>query len=152
MPKLDAAMCDKLCGDVARLSDDAKPLWGKMTPPQMRGHMRGVLEYTMGTGPEMPFRGNALSRNVFRHLILSGLVKIPKGVKLPRQKDGTPVPIPDCTREELEESLRKYVAGVESGKFQPRMHPFFGRLTAREWQKFHVAHFKHHFSQFGVWS
>jgi hypothetical protein len=152
MPMLDAAMCDKLCRDLAQLRDDAKPLWGTMSAPQMRGHMWSVLEYTMGTGDEMPFRGNALSRHIFRHLILSGALKIPRGIKMPRQKSGKPVPVPECSAEQLEASVRKFVAGMENGGFEPRMHPFFGRLSSAEWQKFHVAHFKHHFSQFVIWS
>lgn len=152
MPKLDAALAEKIVSRMSTLSEDTRPQWGKMTPAQMRGHLRMVVEYTMGNGKEIPFKGNWKSRMIFRPLILNGIVPIPHNIKVPRQKDGSEVPTPDATVEELQSTLKRYVEAVAAGKLSPRTHPFFGLLSAAEWQKFHAAHFKHHMTQFGVWS
>ncbi len=152
MPKLDAAMVQKIYSDLSKLSEDTKPQWGKMNVAQMRGHMMMAVQYSLGVGNEMPFKGNWKSRNIFKPLILSGLVAIPKGVKLPKQKDGTDAPMPLTSLEELKATLDEFVAKASAGQSPTRMHPFFGPLAPGEWQKFHVAHFKHHLTQFGVWS
>lgn len=150
MPKLDAAAVETVIAQLATLSEDTRPQWGKMTLPQMRGHLRMVVEYTMGQGPELPFRGNWKSRHIFRRLIISGLVPIPHNIKLPRQKDGSEVPMPDATLNELKQTLDEYLRTVEAGRAPARTHPFFGVLSAKEWQGFHAAHFKHHLLQFGL--
>jgi hypothetical protein len=152
MPKLDAALAAKIVSNLSALPEDTQPKWGKMSVPQMRGHLRMVVEYTMGAGKEIPFKGNWKSRHIFRPLIISGLVAIPHNIKVPRQKDGSEVPTPDATIEELKATLDKYVAQAAAGKLSPRTHPFFGVLTPAQWQGFHAAHFKHHLLQFGAWS
>ncbi|MBI1317702.1 MAG: DUF1569 domain-containing protein [Candidatus Hydrogenedens sp.] len=152
MPRLDQTLADRAIAGLESLPEDVKPLWGKMNRAQLYGHLNVTLLYCMGKGPDMPFKGNWKSRMLFRPLILSGMVSIPKGVKLPAPKGmKTPPPPPEATMEELAGTIRAFVAASKTGDLQRRMHPFFGELSGPEWQQFHAAHFKHHLKQFGVW-
>ena len=152
MPKLDSALAARIIPALQGISADATPLWGKMNRPQMYGHVRATLRYPMGQGPDMPFKGNWKSRWIFRHMILGGIVEIPKGIKLPAPKGAAEPPAPpEATFDELRETIEEFVAKGEAGELQHRMHPFFGMLNNSDWQRFHVAHTKHHMKQFGVW-
>jgi len=152
MPRLDKDLAPKFIAAFESIPEDAQPLWGEMNRPQLYGHINTVMRYCEGQGPDMPFRGNWKSRWIFRPLILSGLVKIPKGVKLPRPKGMKEMPPPpEATMEELRDSILRFVQAAEQGEIPPRMHPFFGLLSGPEWQQFQAAHTKHHLRQFGVW-
>lgn len=152
MARLDAAMAKKIARDLERLTPDTPAKWGKLTAPTMMGHIQVVLMYTMGQLQDLPYKGNLLTRHLFRHLVVNDLVSIPHNVRLPRPADGTPIPAPPITADELNRTIEEYVALVAAGKAPTRLHPFFGPLTPSEWQRFHVAHCKHHLKQFGVWS
>ena len=152
MPVLDKALAERIVTQLGGVAEDQKPLWGTMTPAQVRGHLMMVVRYTLGEGPEIPFKGNWKTKNIFKHLILNGIVEIPHNIKLPRQKDGQPAPVPEATLEELEEALTRYMEAHSTQADLPtRTHPFFGPLTPREWLRFHVAHFRHHLKQFDCW-
>lgn len=151
MAGLDRALADLYVQRLARLTPDARPQWGKMNVPQLLGHLRIVVLYTMGQGPEMPFKGNFVTRNVFRHLILMRMVAIPKNVPLPKPKGIKEMPPPpEGTVEQLREVLGQYLDRYEQRQLKPQMHPYFGTLSPGEWNKFHVSHFTHHLKQFGV--
>lgn len=152
MPRLDRNMVDRICAQLAALPEDTKPLWGGMTPGQMRAHMNAVMKSNMGDGPDANFHGNFITRHVFRRLVLAGLVEIPHNVKLPSKMRSVVIDIPEIPLEELRATLNTYLDKLERGELKSRTHPFFGLLTPSEWQQFHAAHFKHHLKQFGVWS
>jgi oxepin-CoA hydrolase/3-oxo-5,6-dehydrosuberyl-CoA semialdehyde dehydrogenase len=152
MPRLDQDFAKRAIDSVGSIAPDAKPLWGKMNRAQLYGHLHLAVGYSLGHGPDMPFKGNWKSKMIFRPLILSGLVSIPKGVKLPAPKGmKTPPPPAEATLEEMTATINAFVAAAKSGSVSRRMHPFFGELSGPEWQQFHAAHFKHHMKQFGVW-
>jgi hypothetical protein len=151
MPRLDRSYVDEVCSRLERLAPDARPLWGKMSQAQLLGHLNAVVRYTMGQGPRMPFRGNAVSRYIFGPLVRAGIVAIPRNVKLPRpegMKERSPMP--EGTLEDLRVTLDAYLNAFEQGQLAPCVHPFFGMMPPRQWNKFHVRHFEHHLKQFGV--
>ena len=151
MPCLNAAFAEECVQRLARLSPDARPVWGNMTVPQLLGHLNMVVRHTMGERPaQVPYKGNFKSRHIYRHLILGGLLAIPRNIRMPRPPELKSAPMPECMLEQLRETLNEYLLHCQEGKLQPQLHPFFGQLTAREWTKFHAAHFKHHLTQFGV--
>ena len=152
MPALDAPMADKILAQLATLPADVTPAWGKMNRAQLYGHLNAVIAYSTGKGPEMPFRGNFKTRNIFRPLAVNGWVRLPRNVRLPRPAGAkeTPPP-PEATLEEFEATLRNYVARLHDGDLPSRTHPFFGVLNPAEWSRFHWNHFRHHMEQFGVW-
>ena len=152
MAGLNQAFAEEIIKKLERVDPGAKPIWGKMTAPQMIGHLRKVLQYTMGEGPSMPFRGNWFSRHVLRHLIVHQVVAMPKNVRLPRPKGMKDMPPPaEATTGELLETLHEYLERHQRQELPSRVHPFFGELGPEAWNKLHVAHFKHHLKQFGVW-
>jgi len=136
---------------LATLAPDVRPQWGKMNRAQLFGHLRSVLQYAMGEGPAMEFRGNWNSRYLFRPMILHGLVAMPRNVRVPRPKGMKEHPQPpEATFEEFEAALGEYVRRHQAGEIAPQMHPFFGLMDRRDWARFHRAHFRHHLRQFGL--
>lgn len=151
MRAFDAAYVEEVMKRLEGLPADRKPNWGTMTPAQMIGHLNVTVRYMAGNGPEMPFKGNMKTRYVFKPLILNGIVAFPHNIKLPTPKGMTAPPPPtDGTPEELRNSMNEFIEKRDRGELSPRTHPFFGPLNSREWSKFQVGHFKHHFLQFSI--
>jgi len=151
MSGMDRKHAEQVLARLESVTQDAQPLWGRMTAPQLFGHLTDSLRYTMGEGPSMPFRGNWVSRTLLRPLIAGGWVAMPKNVKLPRlEGQKTRPPMREGTLDELRTVMDAYLDGFASGSLPPRMHPFFGLLPAATWNRLHVQHFKHHLKQFGV--
>lgn len=152
MRKLDRTTAKAILAKLDRIPTDAKPRWGKMNRAQLYGHLALVMRHMLGQTPEMPFKGNWVTRNIFRHLVVNGIVEIPHNVRLPRPK-GAPKDLetPTCELVDVERALNEYLDALDQNSIPPAQHPFFGVLTHNEWRKFHIAHFKHHCKQFGVW-
>lgn len=152
MAGLNRVMAEQIVRKLEALPPDRVPAWGTMSVPQVLGHLRAVLMYTMGHFPDMPNKGNWKSRILFKPLIISGIKAIPRGIRMPRPKGVKEMPPPpEASPGELLETLHEYLERYERGELSGRMHPFFGVLSAKQWNKFHVAHFRHHMTQFGVW-
>ena len=135
----------------ATVAEEATPAWGTMTRDQVQGHLNKVILYTLGEGPEMPFRGNFKTRHLFRHIILLGLKEIPHNIKVPRPEGVSKEKFfPAASLEELSETIDRYVAAIDGGNLTSRTHPFFGTLSPRQWQRFHRLHFIHHMKQFAI--
>lgn len=151
MAKLNTNYAHLALGRLEKLTDDATPRWGTMTAAQMVGHLNQVVLYTMGHGPEMPYRGNWKSRYVFRPLIVGQFVKMPRNVRLPRPEGSRgPRVFPEGTLEELRVTLDEYLRRAECRDLPARMHPFFGRMAPWAWQRIHHSHFEHHLAQFAL--
>jgi len=154
MRKLDRDSAKQLLQKLAQIPEDAKPLWGTMNRAQLYGHLVLVMRHMLGDGPGLPFKGNWLTRNVFRHLIVYNVVEIPHNVRLPRPNGvpkGAAIEPPTATLADVEAAMSAYLDGLDAGTVRPALHPFFGVLRNDEWRRFHIAHFKHHCKQFGVW-
>lgn len=151
MPALNQSISNRILEQLKKLAPQTKPLWGTMTPAQMIGHLNTGVKYTMGEGSEMPFKGNWKTRYIFKHILLHGIKEIPHNIKLPKAKSGKDVTKSEATTDELTATLEKYLSELDGGDLPTRTHPFFGPLTAKEWQKFHHAHFMHHMKQFDSW-
>lgn len=129
-----------------KLEPDTAPQWGRMTADDVIPHFAFVVRYSMGNGKPV-FFGSWLTRGVLRPLIFSGIVKIPKNVKMPMPDYSTEtVRTPDA----LNGLLDEYLAAVESGDLRMNPHPAFGDIGIDGWARFHVKHFEHHLTQFGL--
>ena len=154
MKMLDRTLAAEIVYKLGQIPADATPRWGKMSRDQLYGHLALVMRHMLAQTPPLPFKGNWKSRHIFRHLILNGIVEIPHNIRLPRPTGlpkGEELVPPTCSLEDFQRALDEYLSAAESGSLPPAMHPFFGLLTVTEWRKFHIAHFKHHLKQFGVW-
>jgi oxepin-CoA hydrolase/3-oxo-5,6-dehydrosuberyl-CoA semialdehyde dehydrogenase len=151
MARLTRESLPQVLARLERIESDRQPQWGKMNTAQLFGHLHQVVRYTMQTEVQMPFKGNWKSRWIFRPLILNGVVKIPKNIRVPRMA-GQKVapPPPEASYGDLQLALDDYLAAQEAGTLPSACHPFFGNLSAQDWSRFHWRHFDHHCRQFGV--
>lgn len=151
MKTFDHAFGRELVSRLESLPEDAKPVWGSLTRGQLIAHLANTLRYTLGQGPELPFKGNIKSRTLFKFLILNGFKEIPRNIRLPR-----PAEIPkehwfqEGPIDMLREAMDAYFAALEKGGLPTRIHPFFGPLNEKEWRKLHRHHFTHHLKQFEI--
>jgi len=151
MKVFDQEFAREMLSRLESMPEDARPQWGAMTRGQLIGHLASMLRYTAGEGPEIPFKGNFKSRTVFKFLILSGIKPIPHNVRLPRPAE---IPKEAWFKEEsitqLREAVDAYFAMAAENALPTRIHPFFGPLTGRQWQRMHRIHAIHHLTQFGI--
>jgi len=133
-----------------KIAPDAKPIWGTMTPAQMIGHLNGAVRYSMGYGPDIPFKGNWKTKYIFAPLILNGIKQIPRNIKVPRPKGTKSFDPPTADLATLEASLGELLGKMDDGSFDPPYHPFFGTIGPNSWMKFHGVHLDHHLRQFGA--
>jgi len=151
MKVFDEAFSSEVSTRLGGLPDDVTPNWGSMNRGQLFGHLNNVIQYTLGELPEMPFRGNFKTRHFFRHIIMFGLKEIPHNIRVPKIKGVSKESMfPELPLETLEASMALYLEKVAEGGLPSRTHPYFGVLSAPQWQRFHRIHFTHHLKQFGV--
>ena len=134
---------------INKLNGDEKPLWGKMTADQMISHLVQATE--------LPFvetvadRSNLVSRIFIKPLILYCLT-MPKEVKvspdLNQQENGRKPQGFDVDKAVLLNSIEKL--GTLPTDHKCLAHPFFGKMTAKEWAIIAHKHIDHHLKQFGV--
>jgi hypothetical protein len=80
------------------------------------------------------------------------IVKIPKGIRLPKVPNSKePLPPAEVDIDTLRATVERYLDALDAGNLPAtRTHPFFGPLDPATWCKFHVAHCGHHLRQFGL--
>lgn len=145
----DTAALDEMKERLARLVPDSPRQWGKMSPSQAMEHTARVLE--MATGDDQPikqiFLGKALSW-IFKNKFLG---EEPFRKNAPTGPDYVVKDEPefDATRERLKELIAKFNSMGEAG-LDGNVHPFFGRLTGKQWGETQYKHVDHHLRQFGV--
>ena len=129
-----------------QLRPEAKPLWGRMTAPQMLAH---VSDWMLMASGDLPV---AEKRVVLRYPPIKQLaiywLPFPKGLPTAREL---------LTRTPYEwgaecESMRARVEAFEKlyQKSEWPHHPVFGRLSGQSWGVLGYRHTDHHFRQFGV--
>lgn len=143
----DRAFVDSSLGRMGEISDDAKPVWGSMSPGQMRAHLQLAIRYSLGKEEESPDESKPLLNMILIPVLLSGIMKLPKGVKGPAMYDAA---APSATLDEVKAELEEYLTNYEGSGFNPPAHPSLGNLGPDKWSKLHVIHVDHHLRQFGV--
>lgn len=140
----------ELLARLRALSPSHAARWGRMTPHQMLCHVADTCRMTLGERAVAPV-GNAVSRTIIRFVALHTPAPIPKGQRaapeLDAQRGGTPPTEFAADRCTLEALLDRCAADAT---IDGREHTFFGRLTRREWGRFHYKHLDHHLRQFGA--
>lgn len=140
---------DELYERLERLAADSPRQWGKMTPVQAMEHTARVLE--MATSDEQPikqiflgkalawiFKGQFVGEKPFRK-------NAPTGPDYVIKDD----PEIEPTRERLKELIMKFYTLGPDG-LDGNVHPFFGKLTGKQWGETQYKHLDHHLRQFGL--
>lgn len=139
----------KLIERLNKLTGDETPVWGKMNVNQMMSHLvqGGELPFEAS----VPDRSTFMSRTIIKPLILY-VLPMPKEVKISaemdqQQKGRKPLGF-ETDRALLIESMKKL--GELSIDHKCLDHPFFGKMSAKDWANIAYKHIDHHLKQFGV--
>ena len=149
MPSIfDVQEADRLIARIASLTADTKAHWGKMHVDQMLAHCQQPLRVDVGEPNLKPsFIGLLIGPTVKKKLTTDK----PWDKNMPTDKNFIIVDrrkFPDEQRR-LTEIIRRFSAGgPESLSKTP--HPFFGKLTTKEWDAIMRNHLDHHLRQFGA--
>lgn len=131
-----------------QLGGDETPVWGKMTAPQMMSHL--VQAGEMPFVSSVPDRSGFMSRTFIKPLILY-VLPMPKEVKtspeMNQQEKGRKPGEFTADRNLLIKSMEKL--GELPLDFKCLGHPFFGKMSAKEWAGLAHNHIDHHLRQFG---
>jgi len=142
----DRAFVDEAMTEFEALDPDQSPEWGSMRPPQMYAHLAMAVRYGLGKEDLVPDEGNFFVRRILSPILVSGIMKLPKGVAKPKMYDAQ---APQAAVDELRVEIEELLARVEDGSFDPPPHSMLGDLGPAGWCKLHIIHFEHHLRQFG---
>lgn len=144
----DTPVTHKIIERINKLSPGTKPLWGKMRVEQMLAHSQTPLHIALG---EKKFKGGLMA-------FLFGKIGKRQLVKDEPFKKNLPTAPSFIVRDNrnFEEERNRLIELVNRFSKEPtqdldtRPHPFFGHLTAEEWNTLQWKHLDHHLRQFGV--
>lgn len=138
----------ELVGRLNRLTTDSKPVWGRMSVDQMLSHLVQAAE--------LPFEESKVNHsNIFSRMakpLLLYVLPMPKEIKtsaeMDQQQNGRkPAGFVEDRARVIEEIDRLGTLPIDHECFH---HPFFGKMSAKEWAVIGHKHIDHHLRQFGV--
>lgn len=132
---------------LATLPPDRVPNWGVMKANELIPHLTHSMLWSMGRREAPAFVGNAITKYILWPAFRTGLLSIPKNVKIPI-RDGALNP--NDSLDDLKQALDDYLREAELGALKTSPHPLFGDIGIDGWALLHVRHFDHHFKQFNL--
>jgi len=134
---------------IEKLTPASKPLWGIMTVDQMLAHC--------AKGAKMPTGEIKTAPVPFPISLLGMLFKSKVLAEGPLRKNSpTAKELKVTDPRDFEREKANFIAAVkklgEGEKVVPpgSKHPFFGKMSPKEWGRINYKHADHHLSQFGV--
>jgi hypothetical protein len=131
-----------------RLNPESKAVWGRMNVDQMMSHL--VQSAELPFVATIPDRSSFFSR-AMKPLMLY-LLPMPKEIKtsaeMDQQQDGRKPEGLDADRARVIYEIDRL--GSLALDHECLHHPFFGKLSAKEWAVLGHKHIDHHLRQFGV--
>lgn len=135
-----------------QITEEKKPLFGKMSAQHMVEHLGFAVMFSNGKLPQKLYLSDEKA-NYAKQNILNSDAEFPKGFKAPMLDDN----LLDLKFQNLESAKSMLLKEIEDfknyfeqNKEQKIMSPVFGELNEEEWTRFHNKHITHHFKQFGV--
>lgn len=139
----------ELIARLDKLTGDEKPAWGKMTLEQMLSHL--VQTGDLPFESSVPDRSNFASRTIIKPLVLY-VLPMPKEVKvspeMDQQQEGRKPQGFAVDKASVVQSI--HTLGTLPADHDCLAHPFFGKMSAKEWAIIGHKHIDHHLRQFGV--
>jgi hypothetical protein len=130
-----------------KLTANARPLWGKMTPSGMMAHLNDSLRMAFGDLPckskNLPLRYKPIRRLIIYYL------------PMPKSAPTAPELIARCSAASLDDERQTFAQLLERcGSMTPASrfgeHPAFGDLNYDEYGALIWKHTDHHLRQFGL--
>jgi hypothetical protein len=130
------------------LTSDSMPLWGKMNVAQMLFHCQQPLKSALG---ELPTKHRLIGRlfGSFAKKKILGDGGFGKNLPTDPLFVITDKYSFDEERHNLITLLERFLHSGP-GAITKKPHPFFGKLSAEEWDTLQLKHLDHHLRQFGV--
>ena len=143
----DPADRDEILARLGRLRPECTRQWGKMDPAQMLSHCAQALETGTGDRPMKQALLGKILMPFIRPLVLGSQ---PFGRNSPTDPTFVASGEKDFSAERtrLIALIRRMVERGETAAAK-ETHPFFGRMTGREWGELTYKHIDHHLRQFG---
>jgi hypothetical protein len=143
----DKTQVDEMKTRVENLTPGSVAKWGKFTVHQMLCHLLDQMSYALGMKEEVTelIKGPPMFLRSFIRLY----------VPMPKGKVSTSPVMLETQPGEWEKDKAQVIRLMEGflenrEKEEWPIHPFFGRLTGRDWARLVRRHNDHHLSQFGV--
>jgi hypothetical protein len=133
---------------VEKLTPETKALWGTMNVSQMLAHCANAAK--MPTG-ELKTKRVGFPINIIGALLKSKIL----GEGPLRRNSPTAGELKVSDPKDFEKEKADFIAALKKlsdggEKAANAGHPFFGKLTPKEWGRINYKHADHHLSQFGV--
>ena len=132
---------------IENLKADTKAIWGSMRVEQMLHH----LNLSMGSGQgfyELPDESYLLSRTVIKWIVIDWYSEQPRGLELPLSMSIPSEAIFDFNEEKKQLLLILHYACQAKVQSKWKPHPYFGKLTVKQWGKLCLIHIDYHLKQF----
>jgi len=139
---------DNMLNRINSLDKNSKKKWGKLTHAQMLAHCSKVLELAINQYPKKLFIGKLIGKYILNKILAN------KGEfrKNARSTKKLFVENPSTFKEEKQNLIKLFKQFYNNGSdyFENKNHPFFGKLTASQWNELMYKHLNHHLSQFSA--
>jgi hypothetical protein len=140
---------DSIIDRISALTSSDQRLWGRMSAPQMVCHLCDSYRVALGEKAVGSATG-FLQRTIVKWIALELPMNWPSGTPTPPEVEqgigGTP---PDEFKEDRTELISLVNRFCSKDTELKILHPFFGRMSRREWLRWGYLHADHHLRQFG---
>jgi len=131
---------------IENLKITSKKQWGTLTHEQMLAHCTKVLNVALHPYKKQYLIGKLFGKRIVNN-ILKNKYEMKKGIKSSKKLfENNPKPF----NEEKTILLQTFQEFHDKGNtfYENKLHPFFGYLTAKEWDTLTYKHLNHHLTQF----
>ena len=146
-----AADRDGLLARLRHVTPDAERRWGQMSSHQMICHLGDAFRMAMGTKAVSP-ASTLAQRTFLKYVALYGPLPWPPGIEtmpeIDQARGGTCPTAFAADVAELISMFDRFVEARDCSRWPA--HPYFGRLTCRQWMRWGYLHVDHHLRQFGA--
>ena len=150
MPIIKEETIQSLIDRLNKINKGDKPLWGKMTGPEMLAHCATSIKMAYGDIP-VKFRTTPFKSVMYKFLIID-LLPFLRGLPAPPEinveKKLKDIGDFETERNKLIIQLNRIKETPIDYDFGP--HPYFRKMSGKKWGKLAVKHLDHHLRQFGV--
>jgi len=148
MKNLGERRCvEEIRGRILTLHHDDKAVWGVMNAGEMVCHLREAYRVA-GTVPNVALIPGPVSPGMMKFFALKLPMKWPKTIQTVPELKRESLPAPGEFEAEKKRLLEEFEGFVVAAA-KRLSHPFFGTMTAWDWQRWGYLHGDHHLRQFG---